>query len=127
MLNSSVRVCIEDLLVKAYLGVHDSEQENPREIPVYLEFEYKSPNSDSLAEAVDYRQVRDLVLAAVCNRRFALVELMAKTIIDAVKNEPRIIRILVRVTKIKALKQAKSVSAVVEWNRETKLDARRLM
>jgi FolB domain-containing protein len=119
LLNSTVRICIEDLLVKAYLGVHDSEQENPREVPVYLEFEYQSPASDSLAEAVDYRRVRDLVRAAVENRRFALLELMAKTIIDAVKSEPRIIRILIKVTKIKALQQAKSVSAVVEWNRET--------
>lgn len=118
MLNSNVRICIEDLLVKAYLGVHASEQEKPREVPVYLEFEYRSPASDDLAEALDYRQVRDRVLAAVENRRFALVEIMAKKIIDAVKSEPRIVRILVRVSKTKALKLAKSVSAVVEWNRE---------
>jgi FolB domain-containing protein len=118
LLNSNVRICIEDLRVRAYLGVHASEQEAPREIPVYLEFEYESPGSDSLAEAVDYRAVRDKVLSAVENRRFALVEIMAKTILDAVKTEPRIVRILVRVSKTKALKEAKCVSAIVEWNRE---------
>ena len=119
MLNSNVRICIENLLVKAYLGVHASEQETPREIPVYLEFEYESPRTDSLSEAVDYRLVRDRVFAAVENRRFALVEIMAKTIVDAVKSEPRIVRVLVRVSKTKALKQARSVSATIEWNRET--------
>jgi FolB domain-containing protein len=119
LLNSNVRICIEDLLVKSYLGVHASEQEKPREVPVYLQFEYKSPASDNLMEAVDYRQIRDLVLAAVENRRFALVEIMAKTILDALKTEPRIVRVLVRVSKTKALKQAKCVSAMVEWNRET--------
>lgn len=119
MLNSNVRICIEDLLVKAYLGVHDSEQEKPREIPVYLEFEYESPGTDTLSEAVDYRWVRDRVFAMVENRRFALVEIMAKTIVDAVKSESRIVRILVRVSKTKALKQATSVSATIEWNRKT--------
>lgn len=123
MLNSNVRICIEDLIVKAYLGVHDSEQENPREVPVYLEFEYQPPGSDSLAEAVDYRQVRDSVLAAVENRRFALVEFMAKTIVDAVKSEPRIVRVLVTVSKTKALKRAGAITAILEWNREDEPEA----
>jgi FolB domain-containing protein len=114
-----VRVCVEDLEVKAYLGVHDSEQEKLREIPVYLEFEYERPGSDSLALAVDYRRVRDRVLAAVENRRFALVETMAKVVLDAVITEPRIIRALVKVCKTRALKQAKSVTAMIEWKRET--------
>jgi dihydroneopterin aldolase len=117
LLHSNVRICIEDLLVTAYLGVHDSEQERPREVPVCIEFEYEAPEGDNLAQAVDYRVVRDKVLAAVENRRFALVETMAKTILEALRREPRIVRILVRVRKTKALKQAKSVTAVVEWNR----------
>ena len=119
MLNSNVRICIEDLRVKAYLGVHASEQAAPREVPIYLEFEYEIPGSDSLADAVDYRAVRDKVLAAVENRRFALVEIMAKTILESVKSEPRIVRALIKVSKTKAVKQAKSVSAMVEWNRQT--------
>ncbi len=118
MLKPNVRICIEDLVVKAYLGVHASEQQNAREVLVYLEYEYKSPASDNLAEAVDYRLVRDKVLAAVENRRFALVEIMAGTILDAVRSEPRVLRILVKVTKAKALKQARSVAAMLEWNLE---------
>lgn len=113
-----VRVCIEDLMVNAYLGVHDSEQEKPRKIPVYLEFEYECPSSDSLARAIDYRRVRDSVLAATEGKRYALVEIMAKTILQAVTNEPRIVRAFVKVSKMKALKQARSVSAMVEWKRE---------
>jgi FolB domain-containing protein len=113
-----VRVGIEDLLVHAYLGIHPAEQEKPREIPVYLEFEYECPASDNLAQAIDYRRVRDKVLAVVENRRFALIEIMAKTILDAVKCEPHAYRVLVKVSKTKALKQAKSVTATVEWNRE---------
>jgi dihydroneopterin aldolase len=113
-----VRVCIEDLMVNAYLGVHASEQERPREIPVYLEFDYECPTSDTLAQAVDYRWVRDRILAAVENQRFALVEIMAKTILEEVKSEPRIVRAMVKVGKRKALKQAKSVTAMLEWNRE---------
>jgi FolB domain-containing protein len=113
-----VRICIEDLLVQAYLGVHQSEQEQPRSVPVYVEFDYECPASDKLSEAVDYRHVRDKVLAAVENRRFALVEIMAKTILDALKSESRISRALVKVSKTKALKQAKAVSALLEWQRE---------
>lgn len=113
-----VRVCIEDLLVNAYLGVHASEQEKAIEVPIYLEFEYECPGSDNLSRAVDYRRVRDRILAAVENRRFSLVETMAKAILEVVRTESRILRVLVKVRKTKALKQAKAVTAMMEWKRE---------
>jgi dihydroneopterin aldolase len=117
LLNSNlVRVCIDELLVDAYLGVHASEQKKRKKIPVYLEYEYEQPAGDSLALAVDYRKVRDTVFGAIKDRRFHLVETMARTILDALKTEPRICRVSVRVGKMKALRQARSVMAVVEWD-----------
>ena len=115
--SNQVRVCIEELLVDAYLGAHAREQRKRRRIPVYLEFEYEQPDNDSLALALDYRLVRDKVFAAIEKRRFCLIETMAKAILDAVKSEPRVSRVCVRVEKTKALKQARAVTAVVEWNR----------
>ena len=118
MRNSNrVRVRIEDLLVNAYLGAHAREQKKRRRIPVYLEFEYEQPSTDSLALALDYRDVRDKVLAAVERQRFCLIETMARAILDAVRSEPRVSRVCVRVEKTGALKQARAVTAVVEWNR----------
>jgi FolB domain-containing protein len=118
LLNSNlVRVCIEELLVNAYLGVHAAEQEKRRSVPVYLEFEYEQPPDDSLAAAVDYRKIRDRVMAAIENQRFCLVETMARKILDAVRGDPRISRVFVKVSKTKALSQAASVSAAVEWTR----------
>jgi len=120
VLNSNlVRVCIEELLVNAYLGAHAYEQKKRRRIPIYLEFEYEQPGTDSLASAVDYREVRDRVLAAVESRRFCLVENMVRAILDEVRKQPRITRICVKVTKPKALKQARAVTAAVEWVRAT--------
>jgi dihydroneopterin aldolase len=112
-----VRVCIEDLLVNAYLGAHAHEQKKRRRIPVYVEFDYEQPSTDVLSSAVDYRLVRDKVLAAIENQRFSLVETMARVILGAVRSEPRVRRVFVRVTKAKALKQAKAVTASVEWIR----------
>lgn len=114
---SLVRVSIEELSADAYLGVHDSEQQRPRKICVDLEFEYKRPTIDSLAAAIDYRTVRDKVLSVIENRRFQLVETIAETILDAVKDEPRVTWVSVRVHKLGALRQAKSVAALVEWRR----------
>lgn len=115
-----VRVCIDELLIDAYLGVHASEQEKRRSIPVYLEYEYLQPNEDTLTAAVDYRKIRHEIFTAVNDHRFCLVETMAKTILDAVKAEPRICRVFVKVEKMKALRQAKSVTAEVEWVRAVK-------
>jgi len=91
--------------------------EEAPEDSVYLEFEYEQPSTDSLARALDYRDVRDKVLAAVEKRRFCLIETMARAILDAVTSDPRVSRVCVRVEKTRALKQARAVTAVVEWNR----------
>ncbi len=115
--SNQVRVCIEELLVNTYLGAHAREQKRRRRVPVYLEFEYEQPSTDLLALALDYRNVRDKVFAATEKRRFSLIETLAKAILDAVRSEPRITRVCVRVVKTRALKQARAVTAVVEWNR----------
>ena len=75
-----VRVSIEGLSADAYLGVHDSEQQKPRRILLDVDFEYKCPPTDSLATAIDYRVVRDTVLSTIANRRFQLVETMARLV-----------------------------------------------
>jgi FolB domain-containing protein len=115
--SNQVCVRIEELLVNAYLGAHAREQKKRRRIPVYLEFEYEQPSTDSLALALDYRDVRDKVLAAIEKRRFCLIETMARAILDVVRSEPRVSRVCVRVEKTRALKQARAVTAVAEWNR----------
>jgi dihydroneopterin aldolase len=112
-----VSVCIEDLLVSAFLGAHAHEQKKRRRIAVRLEFEYPQPSADSLAMAIDYRGVRDAVFAVVEKQRFFLVESMARAILDAVRSEPRVSRVFVKVSKPGALKQAKAVTAAVEWIR----------
>ena len=118
MLDSSmVRVSIEELSVDAYLGVHDSEQRKPRRICIDLEYEYTRPTTDTLIAAVDYRDVRDKVLAAIENRRVKLVETLAQTSLEVVKKESLVTGISVRVHKLGALRQAKSVAALVEWRR----------
>lgn len=112
-----VRVCIEELLLNAYLGAHAHEQKKRRRIPVRLEFDYEEPGTDSLAQAVDYRGVRDKALAAIEGRRSCLIETMARAILDAVASEPRVSRACVRVEKTRALKHARAVTAAVERNR----------
>ena len=118
MLDSNlVQVTIKEMSVYVYLGVHDHEQVKPTKVTVDLKFAYKRPTSDRLADAIDYAAIRDTVLSAVENRRFALVETMAETILNAIKAEPRMTWSSVRVHKHGALKEALSVMALVEWSR----------
>lgn len=118
MLSSNlVRVCIEDLVVSAYLGAYAHEQKKRRRVAIDLEFEYRQPDADALALAIDYRGVRDRVLAAIENRRFCLVETMARVILESVRSEPRVNSVRVKVSKPGALKQARAVTAVIEWHR----------
>ena len=79
--------------------------------------DYEEPGTDSLAQAVDYRGVRDKALAAIEGRRSCLIETMARAILDAVASEPRVSRACVRVEKTRALKHARAVTAAVERNR----------
>jgi len=120
MLNPGVvRVRIEELAVEAYLGVHDFEQKKRRKVTLDVDFEYQRPAEDMLSAAVDYRVVRDRVLAVVEDRRFNLVETMAQAILEAVRSDARVSRVSVQVHKPGALRQAQSVAALVEWGRET--------
>jgi FolB domain-containing protein len=112
-----VRVSLEALSVQTYLGIHESEQQAPREVIIDVHFEYDRPAADSIEASIDYRWVRDRILAAVENRRFGLIEVLGETILHAVRTEPRIRWASVRVHKIRALRQAASVTALVEWSR----------
>jgi dihydroneopterin aldolase len=112
-----VRISIEKLSVQAFVGVYELEQQSPRTICIDLEFEYDRPATDSLDKAIDYACIRDKIFSAVENRRFGLVETVAQTILTTIK-EPRMIWLSVRVRKPRALKQAESVAALVEWRRQ---------
>ena len=110
-------ISIEQLRVKVYLGVYDSEQHRLRNIPVDIQFEYETTGVDELSAAIDYRVVRDRVFEATQGRRFRLIEALAKTILDAVKSDSRIFRVAVVVRKPRALRVARSVSVLADWRR----------
>src|ERR1035437_825454 len=105
-------ISIEQLMVKVYLGVHDSEQNRLRNIPVDVQFEYEDAGVDELSVAIDYRVIRDRVIEAAQGRRFRLIEALAKTILDAVKGDSRILKAAVVVRKPRALRAARSVSVL---------------
>jgi FolB domain-containing protein len=110
-------ISIEQLMVKVYLGVHDSEQNRLRNIPVDVQFEYEDAGVDELSVAIDYRVIRDRVIEAAQGRRFRLIEALAKTILDAVKGDSRILKAAVVVRKPRALRAARSVSVLADWCR----------
>jgi FolB domain-containing protein len=110
-------ISIEQLMVEVYLGVHDSEQHRLRNIPVDVQFEYETAGVDELSAAIDYRAIRDRVLEATQGRRFRLIEALAKTILDAVKGDSRILRVAVVVREPRALRVARSVSVLADWCR----------
>lgn len=112
-----VRVCVEALSVQTYLGIHDFEQEKPRDVYVDVQFDYARPKEDQIEAGIDYRWVRDAVLTSAQGGRFGLLEILAETILKAVTAEPRMLWVSVRVHKMAALRQAKSVTALVEWKR----------
>lgn len=102
-------------MVEVSLGVHDSEQHRLRNIPVDVQFDYETAGVDELSAAIDYRAIRDRVLEATQGRR--LIEALAKTILDAVKGDSRILRVAVVVRKPRALRVARSVSVLADWCR----------
>lgn len=83
-------------------GVGASERSRAQPIDVDLEIHSdtaRAARSDALKDAVDYHKLFDTCGAIVANRSFHLLEALARAIIDAVWQDPRVRQVTVRVRK----------------------------
>jgi D-erythro-7,8-dihydroneopterin triphosphate epimerase len=119
-----VTISIKNLRLQVVLGVNPRERTTVRDVVVNLKAEYDARPavvSDSLADALDYSQIRDRILAVTRDTSFHLLESLAACIGDELRREPRLRKLHLEVDKPGALRLADSVSITASWERETAL------
>jgi FolB domain-containing protein len=115
------KVIIKNILARGIIGIHEWEREKPQDILINIDLytEGRSQDSpDSISECVDYSDVTKKVIHhAEIAKRFT-VEALAEDIAQICLDNPRVLKVTVRVEKPGAVRFAQSVGVEIERNRE---------
>jgi FolB domain-containing protein len=114
-------IFIKNLRLQVILGVHESERTTVRDVVVNLKVEYDAAPavaSDMLADAIDYKVIRDRIIGVTRGTEYRLLESLAECISAEVRRESRVQRLELEVAKPGALRLADSVSVISAWKRE---------
>ena len=117
----SDRILIQDLLLRAIIGINPEERRNRQDVLINLTLYVDTQAaglSDDIADAVNYRTITKRVIALVEGSQFYLVEKMAAEIAVICLEDPRVERARVRVEKPGALRFARSVGLEIERGRD---------
>lgn len=110
------KIYIRDLHTRCILGIYPEEREKPQEITVNIVLFAdlrEAGESDRIEDTVDYKEVKQQVLALVENSSFYLVEKLAREVADICLKAPRVQRATVTVDKPGALRFARSVAVEI--------------
>lgn len=114
------KIHIRDLHASCILGIFPEEREKPQEIALnitlYADLRRASV-SDCIEDTVDYKRVKQQVLALVENSSCFLVERLAREVADVCLRDPHVSRVTVTVDKPGALRFARSVAVEITRNR----------
>jgi FolB domain-containing protein len=114
------RILIEDLVARCVLGVSAEERREKQEVVINLALATDTRaagKSDRFADAVDYRAIKQRVLAAVEESQFHLVEALAQRVAEICLDHPGVREAQVTVNKPSALRFARSVGVQITRRR----------
>jgi len=110
-------VFIRDLHVRGILGVHDWERQQPQEIVTSVTLftdTRRAAINDDIADCVDYSLVAQRIRALIEDAERFTVETLAEDIANLCLNQPRVLKVTVRVEKPGAVEGAESVGVEIE-------------
>lgn len=116
----SDRIRVEDLLLRAIIGINEEERRNPQDVVINITLHVDTRAagvSDDIEDAVNYRTITKRVIKLVEESKFYLVEKMAAEITAICFQDPRVERVSVKVEKPGALRFARSVSVEIDRTR----------
>lgn len=115
-----VVIRIQNLRVHTLIGTHEWERRAPRELLVSVSITPASEaaaGSDDLAEAVDYADLCERIIALGRDSRFRLIERFAAEVLRLVLAHPNVRAAEVEVAKPAAVPAAASVSVTLSGSR----------
>ena len=108
-----VKITIENLRLRAIIGINDWERETRQDVVVNVELELARDTvfaRDVIDETVDYKRLNKRIIAEVERSSFFLIEKLCEHLLEVVMEDERVERTRVRVAKPGALRFTDSVS-----------------
>jgi dihydroneopterin aldolase len=111
------KIFIEGLGVRCVIGTLPRERRKRQK--VVLDMEFPAPVSrpakqDDLRDAVNYKKIADHAVKFVSRSRFRLIETLAERLSRQLLKEFKLRRILLRVSKPGAIRNAKNVGVEIQ-------------
>ena len=114
------KIYIEDLRVKATIGIFDWEKKIKQEVSISYEIPHdnkKAASEDIIEATTDYKTITKAIIAFVEGNKFELVETFAEKIAEMVIKDFKVEEIRLRVSKPGALRFSKDVGVIIERNK----------
>ena len=111
------KVFITNLHVRGILGIHDWERVTPREIIINATMftdTHSAAQSDDISDCVNYSEMTKKLRAHSESVARMTVEALANDLAEICLQEPRVVKVILRVDKPGAVPEADSVAVEVE-------------
>lgn len=121
MLNGD-KIYVEDLRVKATIGIFDWEKKIKQDVSISYEIPHdnvKAAKADAIEATTDYKSITKGIISFVENNKFELVETFAEKIAEMVIKDFNINEIRLRVSKPGALRFSKDVGVIIERDKSS--------
>lgn len=115
---------IEQLIVMAFIGVYDWEQQRLQKLVFDLELGYNGlppiSHSNDFMDYLNYVDASEAVISLVSGKHFVLVELVAEQVAEQLITQFNLLWAHVKVSKPGAVSYASNVGVIIErWKRNT--------
>ena len=115
------KIYVEDLRVKATIGIFDWEKKIKQEVSISYEIPHDNKTAaaaDAIEATTDYKSITKAIIAFVENNKFELVETFAERIAEMVIKDFNIAEIRLRVSS-PVLRYSKDVGVIIERNKSS--------
>jgi dihydroneopterin aldolase/D-erythro-7,8-dihydroneopterin triphosphate epimerase len=115
------KIYVRDLLVRCIVGIYDWEKEKKQDVLINIVLYADltaAGNSDKVKDTIDYKKLKNKIVAAVEERRFSLIEAIAELVSEMCLADPKVHQVEVLVDKPGALRFARSVAVEITRGRK---------
>jgi len=111
---------IKNLALRAIIGFNEWERNKRQDVLLNVEMEFeakKAVESDKIENSLDYKEIKNEIIAGVEASNFHLLETLAGHVLEIIMGHPQVLAARVEVDKPHSLRFAESVSVVVSAQR----------
>jgi len=111
---------IKNLALRTIIGFNEWERNKKQDVVINVEMEFeakKAVESDNIKDSVDYKKIKNEIIAGVEASNFKLLETLADYVLKIIMDHPQVLAAKVEVDKPHSLRFTKSVSVVVSAQR----------